>query len=90
MKEKGDKMTSTGFPEAGDVVECILPRMDEHTSPKKFRYVGTVARTEPPEDGWDAGIIVDYPTLTWKKRKGICIFHEWPNRFLRVVPNGAA
>lgn len=78
-------MTDSGFPEAGDLVECILPRMDEHSPAARSRFKGIVARTEPAEDGWDAGIVVDYPKMKWKKRTGICIFHEWPNRFLKVT-----
>lgn len=78
-------MTDLGFPEAGDTIECALPAMDAKATPKKTRFIGTVARTEPAEDGWAPGIVVDYPSITWKKRKGVCIFHEWPNRWLRVV-----
>jgi hypothetical protein len=78
-------MTDTGFPEAGDRVECVIPRMDEHSSPKKFRFEGIVARTEPPEDGWGAGIVVDYPKLKHKGVMGVLCFHEWPNRFIRVT-----
>lgn len=76
-------MTETGFPEAGDYVEIRLPRIDNHT--KKLVHAGRVARTEPPEDGWDAGIVVDYPKMKHKGKVGVCIFHEWPNRFLCVT-----
>ena len=78
-------MTDTGFPEAGDIVECVLPRVDEHTPIKKTRFSGIVARTEPPEDGWDAGILVDYPKMKHKGRTGVLIFHLWPNPFVSVT-----
>jgi hypothetical protein len=80
-------MTETGFPERGDVIECRLPKIDEHT--KRLTFIGTVARTEPPEDGWEAGIVVDYPKLRYKKQTGVCVFHEWPNKYVHVIEQGA-
>ena len=79
-------MTELGFPEAGDRIECVLPAMDMKATKAKTRFVGTVARTEPAEDGWGAGVLVDYEKLKWKGVTGVAIFHEWPNRWLKIVP----
>jgi hypothetical protein len=80
-------MTETGFPEMGDHVEIRLPYVDEKT--KKLTHPGIVARVEPAEDGWDAGIVVDYPKMRHKGKVGWCVFHEWPNRFVHSVESAS-
>lgn len=58
-----------------------------HATPMDARPVkvfkGTVVRVDPAEDGWDAGIVVNYPKLRYRGVVGVNIFHEWPSKWAR-------
>ena len=43
---------------------------------------GQVIAHDPPEDGFDAGIKVSWPTMRYLKMKGVVVFHSIPNPWL--------
>jgi hypothetical protein len=63
----------------GTNVICTL-QIKQGRKPKVFK--GQVIRVDPPQDGWDAGIMVEYPKM---KYPGIpcAIFHLWPSLWVK-------
>jgi hypothetical protein len=51
---------------------------------KPKEWSGTVIAHDPPEDDWDAGIRVDWPTMRYAKKKGVVVFHSIPSNYLNV------
>lgn len=49
---------------------------------KTFR--GRVVEHVPSEDGWDAGIMVFWPTMTYQKTKGVKVYHAIPNPWIKA------
>jgi len=52
--------------------------------PKEWK--GRVIAYDPPEDDWDAGIRVEWPTMRYHKEKGVVCFHSIPSPYLEVTP----
>jgi hypothetical protein len=50
--------------------------------PKVFK--GTIIRVDPPEDGWNEGIVVEYPKIKYLGQQ-CAIFHELPSRYVVEV-----
>jgi hypothetical protein len=55
--------------------------LDAHRkSPRTWK--GTVIRVDQPEDGWNEGIVVDYPGIKYFGQH-VAIFHEMPHACVR-------
>jgi len=50
--------------------------------PRVFK--GTIIRVDPPEDGWNEGIVVEYPKVKYLGQP-CAIFHELPSRYVTEV-----
>jgi hypothetical protein len=46
--------------------------------------IGIVVRVDPAEDGWNAGVTVDYPKVKYMGEHCL-IFHEWPSLWAKEV-----
>jgi hypothetical protein len=63
----------------GTNVICTL-QVRQDRKPKVFK--GTVLRVDEAKDGWDAGVVVEYPKM---KYLGVpcAIFHLWPSLWVK-------
>ena len=65
----------------GTNVICTLQVRQDR---KPLVFKGSVIRVDPPEDGWEAGVVVLYPKLKYHGQP--CpIFHEWPSQYVVEV-----